>query len=150
LCNKYNIFLLQVQVFFEKKLFVPGGVMRIGERVLLTAKIKGITQKEIAEKLRIKQSAVSLWGKDGRNLPATRLPEIAKILGVTVGFLTGEEDGGGDLRELRDIPAAEQGEAVPTNADLMGIIKSQQSIIATQSDTIASLSRTIESHGKKK
>jgi hypothetical protein len=62
----------------------------------------------------------------------------------------GEEDGGGDLRVLRDIPAAAPEEAVPTNADLMDIIKSQQNIIATQSDTIATLSRTIESHGKKK
>jgi hypothetical protein len=78
------------------------------------------------------------------------LPEIAKILGVAVDFLLGEEDGNGDLRELRDIPAAESGEATPTNADLMDIIKSQQSIIATQSDTIATLSRTIENHGRKK
>jgi transcriptional regulator with XRE-family HTH domain len=124
--------------------------MRTGERVLLTAKIKGVTQADIAEKLGIRPAAVSLWGKDGRNPPAKRLPEVAKILGVTVEFLMGEEAGEGDLRELRDIPAAEQGEAPPTNADLMGIIKSQQSIIATQSDTIASLSRTIESHGKKK
>jgi transcriptional regulator with XRE-family HTH domain len=124
--------------------------MRTGERVLLTAKIKGITQADIAEKLGIRPAAVSLWGKDGRNPPAKRLPEVAKILGVSVEFLIGEEVGDGDLRELRDIPAAEPSETPPTNADLMDIIKSQQSIIATQSDTIATLSRTIENHGRKK
>jgi transcriptional regulator with XRE-family HTH domain len=89
--------------------------------------------------LNISQTTVSAWGKLGKAPSTKRLPDIAKILGVTVDFLLGEEDCDADLRELRDIPPADVGDTTPTITELMDIIKSQQNTIAMQSDTIATL-----------
>jgi transcriptional regulator with XRE-family HTH domain len=65
----------------------------IGARALKLARQKKITQDKLAEGIGLKQSTVSLWGRDGRNPPAKRLPDLAKLLGVSLEYLlTGEED----------------------------------------------------------
>lgn len=53
----------------------------------------GLTQEEVAEKLKIDQSAISLW-ETGRNGPkVSRLPEIAKLFGTTIDELLKEDNG---------------------------------------------------------
>jgi len=66
--------------------------MRLGERVLLIARTKGVSQIELADKLGLTPSAVSLWAKEGRNPPSKWLPDIANILGVTQEFLLTGDD----------------------------------------------------------
>lgn len=47
----------------------------------------GMTQKELAEKLRVSQQAVTKW-ETGENRPrAEKLPEIARLLGCSVDDL---------------------------------------------------------------
>lgn len=49
--------------------------------------LTGLTQAELAEKLGVSQGVVSFW-EIGRNLPeASKLPELARILGCTVDDL---------------------------------------------------------------
>ena len=60
---------------------------------LKNARIRaGLTQEEVAEKLKIDQSAISLW-ETGRNGPkVSRLPEIAKLFGTTIDELLKEDE----------------------------------------------------------
>jgi transcriptional regulator with XRE-family HTH domain len=115
----------------------------IGERILRVMRFRGISQTQLAQMLNISQTTVSAWGKLGKAPSTKRLPDIAKVLGVTVDFLLGEDGGDDDLREMRDIPAPDGSDTAPIIKDLVDIIKSQQ-------NTIDTLSRTIENHGKKK
>jgi len=63
----------------------------IGQRILDTAKAKKISQGKLAEKLGLWQSAVSAWKKTS-NPPIDKIPQIAKILGVSIEYLmTGYE-----------------------------------------------------------
>lgn len=67
--------------------------MTVGERILVAARVKGVTQAELAEKLGLTQTAVSSWKKEGRNPPSKHIPEIARVLGVSVEYLmTGDEN----------------------------------------------------------
>ncbi|MDF7817399.1 helix-turn-helix transcriptional regulator [Runella sp. MFBS21] len=57
---------------------------------------KGLTQKELAEKLGIKNQSVSKWEK-GEALPkGERLMKLCEILGVTPNQLSYEQNGSGD------------------------------------------------------
>lgn len=48
---------------------------------------KGLSQKELAEKVGVGQSTVSMW-ESGSNLPETRiLPTLAQVLGCTIDEL---------------------------------------------------------------
>ncbi len=53
-----------------------------------------LSQAEVAEKLGIKQNAVSMW-ETGENFPrADKLPELAKIFGCTIDDLFADEEKG--------------------------------------------------------
>lgn len=47
----------------------------------------GLTQRDIAERLNVKQSAVSMWETGESNPRADMLPKIATILGCTIDEL---------------------------------------------------------------
>lgn len=65
--------------------------MTARERMLLLAKTQKIKIRDIANKLGIIPSAISLWGKQGHDIPSEYLNEIAKILGVSkTVLLTGK------------------------------------------------------------
>lgn len=51
---------------------------------------KALTQKQLAAKLNVNQSAVALWEGGYCNPRSTKLPEIAKILDCTVAELLEE------------------------------------------------------------
>lgn len=62
-------------------------------------KAKGWTQKELAEKLNVDQSAITLWEKQRNGVRMKYLLEMAKIFGCTIDDLLkddGEEIGEGD------------------------------------------------------
>jgi transcriptional regulator with XRE-family HTH domain len=126
----------------------------IGERILNVAKDVGITQAMLAEKLGVSQSAVSLWGK-GSVPRYEKIPQIAKVLGVTEEYLwvgvpindhvievdteTDEEIGivpPDMLLEQRERLQAEVEEQAET-------IKKQAQIVEEQSETIKNLNKYI-------
>ncbi|MCL2775299.1 MAG: helix-turn-helix domain-containing protein [Oscillospiraceae bacterium] len=60
---------------------------KIGNNITLLRKEKGLTGEKLAELLGVSGQAVSKW-ENGKNLPETALlPELAKILGVSVDTL---------------------------------------------------------------
>lgn len=65
--------------------------MTRGERIKRVRQEKHMTQQELAEKLYISKSSVSLYENDKLDIKESRLAEIAKVLGVNVGYFFGEE-----------------------------------------------------------
>jgi transcriptional regulator with XRE-family HTH domain len=126
--------------------------MRIGDRMVIAARLKGITQAELAEKLAVSASAVSAWAKEGRNPPSKRIPEIAAILGVSAEYLL---TGKGELSDPclesacnNDFPNAKNSgeQQLPQTgksdiSECLTIIKEQQRSLALM---IATHSRFIE------
>ena len=56
---------------------------------------RGITQKMLADELRVAQSTVAMW-ETGENAPRTKmLLKLAKVLGCTVDELLQEDPGEG-------------------------------------------------------
>jgi transcriptional regulator with XRE-family HTH domain len=67
------------------------GDMTAGERVVRVAKAKKIKLKDIAEKIGLTPTAISLWGKEKRNIPSKYLRDVSEILGVSESFLLNGE-----------------------------------------------------------
>jgi transcriptional regulator with XRE-family HTH domain len=118
---------------------------------MVVAKLRGITQAEIAEKLNISAAAVSAWAKEGRNPPSKHLSEIANILGVSGEFLLTGKGGPSDLN-LESIHAENHpDEKVPSDqlppqteiSRCLSIIESQQNTIETMSSTFATQTNSI-------
>ena len=59
----------------------------VGKRIALLRKEKGITQEGLAEMLGVSGQAVSKWENDQTCPDISLLPQLAKILGVTVDEL---------------------------------------------------------------
>lgn len=67
-------------------------MMKINEQIAELRKAKGLTQEQLAELLGISNQAVSKW-ESGLNCPDIALiPELAKILGVSVSELFGDAE----------------------------------------------------------
>lgn len=49
----------------------------------------GMTQKELAELVHVKQNTVSQWESGKRQIPSSILPVIAQVLGCTIDELFG-------------------------------------------------------------
>ena len=63
----------------------------IGERVRQARMRKGMTQAQLAKKMNVDQSCVSLWESEKTN-PAKKLhKKLAKVLGCTVDELLRED-----------------------------------------------------------
>ena len=64
----------------------------LGKRISEQRKIKGLTQEDLAEKLNISAQAVSKWENDQSCPDISILPELSKILGISIDeLLTGEK-----------------------------------------------------------
>jgi transcriptional regulator with XRE-family HTH domain len=125
--------------------------MGIGERVLRVAKDRGISQTQLSQQLGLNPSTVSLWGREGRSPNIDDIPNIARILGVSLEYLfTGEgesqnlETAHDDNQIVDKIPTEQVVDSAPTKADLIGFIKSQQDMLVTQTNTIATQSGTLD------
>lgn len=67
----------------------------IGKRIASLRKDKGLTQEELAEKLGISGQAVSKWENDQNYPDISILPQLARLLGVTVDeLLSGKQENG--------------------------------------------------------
>lgn len=98
----------------------------MGEIISTMRKEKGMTQKELADKLNITDKAVSKWERDIACPDTTTIPKLAEILGVSVEELLNAKaapaaghKGAGYFTELilRAIPVA-MGVAVTVTAVL--------------------------------
>ena len=64
----------------------------LGKRIAEQRKIKGLKQEDLAEKLNISAQAVSKWENDQSCPDISILPELSKILGISIDeLLTGEK-----------------------------------------------------------
>lgn len=66
--------------------------MKTGRRIYILRKSLGLTQNQLADRLRVSFQAVSKWER-GETLPDTALlPELAKVLETTIDNLLTEQD----------------------------------------------------------
>lgn len=65
----------------------------LGKRIAEQRKIKGMKQEELAEKLNVSAQAVSKWENDQSCPDISILPELSKLLGISIDeLLTGEKE----------------------------------------------------------
>ncbi len=56
----------------------------LGKRISEQRKIKGTKQEELAEKLNVSAQAVSKWENDQSCPDISILPELSKLLGISI------------------------------------------------------------------
>ena len=79
----------------------------LGKRIALYRKEKGMKQDELAEMLGVSPQAVSKWENDQTCPDISLLPQLSKILGVTVDeLLSGKEEE--EIPAVRLVPEAER------------------------------------------
>ncbi len=62
-------------------------IEKVGEQIAVLRKSKGLTQRELGERIGVSFQAVSKWER-GETLPdITLLPDLAKILETTIDFI---------------------------------------------------------------
>lgn len=67
----------------------------LGERIKQKRKALGLTQQALAEAIGVSMHSVFRWESGDRVPDADALVRIAEVLGTTVSFLMGEDQGGG-------------------------------------------------------
>lgn len=75
--------------------------MKLGEKILSARKKAGLSQVDLADALGVSRQSVSKWETGEANPEIGKLPELARLLGVSTDWLLSEEDE----------PAKERGEA---------------------------------------
>lgn len=65
----------------------------VGQRVAQLRTEHGLTQNELAEMAGVKQYVIASYETGRRRIPASLLPVVAKILGVSVEDIVGEAKG---------------------------------------------------------
>lgn len=70
----------------EREFFV-----QLGARMAQLRKQSGITQVQLAEALELSQAAITAYESGTRRVPVSMLPTLARILGVSVEELIGEQ-----------------------------------------------------------
>lgn len=72
---------------------------KIGNFICELRKVKGMTQKELAEKLNVTDKAVSKWERGAGYPEITIIPQLADALGVSSGeLLQGERSTGANRK----------------------------------------------------
>lgn len=77
--------------------------MEFGERLLLVLKEKEITQRELAEKININETALSRYVNGSRKPRMDTLVNIARALNVSVEYLTGKEEREIEFQEVKNV-----------------------------------------------
>lgn len=67
--------------------------VELGARIAELRKAQGITQIQMAEALGVSQQTVNSYEVARRRVPVSALPVLARLLGVSVDGLLGEENG---------------------------------------------------------
>lgn len=77
--------------------------MEFGERLLLVLKEKEITQRELAEKININETALSRYVNGSRKPRMDILVNIARALNVSVEYLTGKDEREIEFQEVKNV-----------------------------------------------
>lgn len=64
-----------------------GSVMMLGKRITASRKAKGWTQSELAQRLGVKKSTIADWESEKAEPRASRLANLAGVLGVPLLWL---------------------------------------------------------------
>ena len=64
----------------------------MGDDIYNLRKESGMTQSQLAEKVHVSAQAVSKWETGESNPDIALIPELAKVLGTTVGVLFGDKE----------------------------------------------------------
>jgi transcriptional regulator with XRE-family HTH domain len=91
---------------------------KLGSRIALLRKERGLTQVQLAEMLGISQQQVLSFEKGRRKVPVSALPNLSKALGVSIEEIVGTETRAGkrgptpklqrQLEQLRKLPRSKQ------------------------------------------
>lgn len=87
---KYVKMKMQTKTLRRKEVIIMTNTT-LGQRIGNLRRDKGYTQEEVAERLNVSPQAVSKWENDISCPDIMLLPELAKLLGVTVDTLLGSE-----------------------------------------------------------
>ena len=66
--------------------------MKLGEKILSARKKAGLSQVDLADALGVSRQSVSKWETGEANPEIGKLPELARLLGVSTDWLLSEED----------------------------------------------------------
>lgn len=77
--------------------------MEFNERLLLVMKERKITQRELAKKINLNETAVSRYANGSRKPRMDILVNISRALNVSVEYLTGKEEGEIEFQELKNV-----------------------------------------------
>ena len=80
--------------------------VKVGKRVRETRVARGLSQSALAEQLGVSFQQVQKYERGSNRMGASRLADVAKILGVSIGYLFEVEDQGDDGRAGGFIPRA--------------------------------------------
>lgn len=77
--------------------------MEFSERLLLVLKEKEMSQRELAEKININETALSRYVNGSRKPRMDILVNIARALNVSVEYLTGKEEREIEYQEVKNV-----------------------------------------------
>ncbi len=128
-----------------------------GERIKKLRKNKGVTQRELAERLGISEQAISKWEKNLSNPSTKNLLQIAKIFGVSITYFYQSEESqskritrGGGMSSLRELYKIGRG---PSSSHTIGPeraclrFKAEHPAESYKAILYGSLSKTGKGHG---
>lgn len=81
--KKYKFDILQFVILCYHYSMKEGGIMNVGENIKKIRKEKGITQKQLGERLGVSQAAIVQFENSNSNLKLETIKKIANALGVS-------------------------------------------------------------------
>ena len=78
----------------------------LGERIAQARQLAGLTQQQLADKLRATQRVVAYWEREAVSLRADQLTGLAEALGVSADYFLGREEkkrGKGPVGKTRQV-----------------------------------------------
>ena len=76
-------------------------LMKLNEKIQYCRKKEGLSQVDLADRLGVSRQSVSKWETGEANPDVTKIPQLARVFGVTADWLLSEED----PKEPEQIPA---------------------------------------------
>ena len=83
--------------------------MTLGERIKKARKSKKYSQADLAELIGVHGNTIRRWELGERSPDANIIPEISRVLGVSISYLMGEDDSddvlpGSEILSIKKIP----------------------------------------------
>ena len=105
-------------------------MQKIGHRISALRRSRGMTQTELAERLGISFQAVSSWERGNAMPDIAKLPELARMFGVTIDWLLGSPEAVPDQPEAEVAPVEER--AVPTQPAALPLVPEESAAPETE------------------